>query len=99
MKLVYTCILDVRVNMANKVNLSAALKQVLLKELLGDVIDLTRLSDMGDRQHRQLCITIKKEFFDKLELLNTLFEKADEFEVTPTEEVMNSLRSKRDCDN
>ncbi len=82
--------------MSNKVNLSAAIKQVMLKEILGDIIDLTRLSDMGERQHRQFCITIKKEFFEKVELLNTLFEKADGFEVTPTEEVMNSLRSKKD---
>ena len=28
--------------------------------------------------------------------VNNLFEKADEFDVTPTEEVMNSLRSKKD---
>lgn len=80
----------------NKLNLSTAVKQILLKELLGDVIDLTRLSDMGDRQHRQFCISIKKEFFEKLELLNNLFVQADTFEVTPTDEVMNSLRTKKD---
>lgn len=96
MKLVYTFILSVRVNMANKVNLSSAIKQVVLKELLGSVIDLTRISEMSERAHRQFCITIKKEFFEKVELLNNLFEKADEFDVTPTEEVMNSLRSKKD---
>ena len=82
--------------MANKVNLSSAIKQVVLKELLGSVIDLTRISEMSERAHRQFCITIKKESFEKVELLNTLFEKADGFEVTPTEEVMNSLRNKKD---
>ena len=82
--------------MANKVNLSSAIKQVVLKELLGSVIDLTRISEMSERAHRQFCITIKKEYYEKVELLNTLFEKADGFEVTPTEEVMNSLRSKKD---
>ena len=80
----------------NKLNLSTAVKQILLKELLGDVIDLTRLSDMGDRHHRQFCISVKKEFFEKLELLNNLFIQADTFEVTPTDEVMNSLRTKKD---
>ena len=56
--------------MANKVNLSSAIKQVVLKELLGSVIDLTRISEMSERAHRQFCITIKKEFFEKVELLN-----------------------------
>lgn len=96
MKLVYTLILGVRVNMANKVNLSSAIKQVMLVELLGKVIDFTRMSELSDRAHRQFCITMKKEFFEQLELLNRLFEKADEFEVTPTEEVMNSLRGRKD---
>jgi hypothetical protein len=80
----------------NKLNLSTALKQVMLEDLLGKVIDLTRMSDMGDRQHRQFVITIKKEFFEKLELLNNLFVKADTFDVTPTEEIVNRLRTKKD---
>lgn len=82
--------------MSNKVNLSSAIKQAMLIDLLGKVIDYTRMSDMSDRSHKQFCITIKKEFFEKLELLNNLFEKADSFDVTPTDEVMNNLRSKKD---
>ena len=73
----------------NKLNLSTALKQVMLEDLLGKVIDLTRMSDMGDRQHRQFVITIKKEFFEKLVLLNNLFVKAETFDVTPTVEIVN----------
>lgn len=82
--------------MENKLNLSSTVKQVLLRDLLGDVIDLTRLSGMTDRQHRQFVITVKKEFFEKLELLNNLFENASGFDVTPTEELMGSIRSKKD---
>lgn len=84
---------------SNNLNLSIAIKRVLLEDLLGKVIDLTRISDMGDRQHRQFVITIKKEFFDKLEELNNSFINSKDYSVIPTDELMSKLRVKKDDAN
>lgn len=77
-----------------ELNLSVVAQRIIITELLGNVIDLARMSDMGERQLRQYTSSIKNSFYSALSLLNDMYLQAEKFTVLPTEQICNKTKEK-----
>lgn len=75
-----------------ELNLSLVTQQILITDLLGKILDLARMSDMGDRQLKQYTYFIKNNFYESLCLLNNMYLKADKFTVLPTDQLCGKTK-------
>lgn len=77
-----------------KLNLSTTIKTVLITDLMGEMLDRVRISDLGERQCKQMELDIKKNFYKALKLLNDACVQADgQFTVLPTENIVPVAKS------
>lgn len=79
-----------------ELDLSLFLKEILLRDLMGPLIDQARMSDMGERQFSQFERSIKASFYKVLREGNDYLNDYRRFRVSPTDDILPKAPNKSD---
>jgi hypothetical protein len=85
-----------RTEEVTELNISLFTKELLLKQVMGPVLDLARVSNMGDRQFNQYSRSIKDLMYDVLRHGNDILQTAQNFKTSQTDDILPRVDSKND---
>lgn len=81
--------------MANELNVSKFLKEVALQKVMGPILDLARVSNMGDRQFNQFQRSVKNHMYSVIENSNKVLCEYDKF-ITQSDILIEEEPEKED---
>lgn len=83
-------------SLEKEINISFLLKEILVKDVMASVLDLARISDMGDRQFEQFEKNIKDKIYSLIKNNNDLLLTCNKFKTSETNDVLPRLGGKTD---
>ena len=78
----------------NDLNISFYLKELLVNDIMADILDLARISDMGDRQFSQYSKSVKVKIYSIIREANACLLTTDKFTTAGTDDVLPKLKPK-----
>lgn len=80
----------------DEINISYMMKDLIIKDIMAFVLDLSRISSLGDRQFKQYEKTVKDKMYDIIRSTNDMLVEYTDFKTSPTDEILPKFISKND---
>ncbi len=79
-----------------ELNISMFTKELLLKRVMGPILDLARVSNMGDRQFSQYSRSVKDLMYEVLRHGNDILQTVQTFKTSQTDDILPRVDSKNE---